>query len=234
MLNVQQTTHAPDWNGPFWCSELGGGSPEWPLTARLQCAFFEVDASAADQSDLLRLIEPLLTVHSPTYYHCLRVGLIAKSIALHMGEDPKPSLFAGLLHDNGKAQIPVDLLRKTGHWTRVDQARMEPHVINGYRIAKHRFAFAAEILLLHHQDERVPYPAKLPDWSHNFCARTKQLIERHATFLSIADCYDALHRQNLENGDVGSISNDEIRTRLIQRRGRHSELINDLFGAGIL
>src|SRR3989344_8568671 len=59
-----------------------------------------------------------------TYHHSLRVGLLARRIARFMHLDEKALFFAGIFHDLGKSQVPLNTLHKTSGWTPDDSKIM--------------------------------------------------------------------------------------------------------------
>src|SRR5581483_11473022 len=60
-------------------------------------------------------VDTVRTHHSQTYQHCLLVTGIAVAFGLHLGfpqVERQRLSFAGMLHDVGKARIPVSILEK--------------------------------------------------------------------------------------------------------------------------
>lgn len=164
------------------------------------------------------------------YLHMLRVGLLAREIGKFMHHEEKPLLFAGALHDLGKAQSPTEVLGKTCGWHGGDAARMRPHVMDGYRVLRGRFDFTAEIIVLHHRFQMNGYPKKLPFPLHTYDEATKLLIMEYGRILAIADYYDALHRE-----DKGiSLNAESVRERMFEGNKDRTKLIEALYKEGIL
>lgn len=70
-------------------------------------------------------IDTVRTHHSMTYQHCLLVTGLAVAFGQHIGvsrADRQRLSFAGMLHDIGKARIPLAILEKPG---RLDEGEME-------------------------------------------------------------------------------------------------------------
>ena len=76
-----------------------------------------------------------------TFYHSIRVALLARKIARFMHLDEKALFFAGLLHDLGKSLVPLSTLHKTSGWSADDARIMESHVIDSYRLLRDKFDF---------------------------------------------------------------------------------------------
>lgn len=103
------------------------------MADRVAATFKELEIDPERERWIRTILAPLETIHGPTYEHCLRVGLLARSIAQHensrertlsIGQheklDQKALFYAGIMHDCGKARCPVALLDKTGEWTPED------------------------------------------------------------------------------------------------------------------
>jgi putative nucleotidyltransferase with HDIG domain len=68
--------------------------------------------------------------HSQTYQHCLLVTGLAVSLGRQLGfsnADRQRLSFAGLLHDIGKARVPVDILEKPGPLDKDEMDVMRRH-----------------------------------------------------------------------------------------------------------
>jgi putative nucleotidyltransferase with HDIG domain len=73
--------------------------------------------SHVESEGLVRWIDTVRAHHSLTYQHCLLVTGVAVMFGQHLGfssDDRRKLALAGLLHDIGKANIPVKLLEKPG------------------------------------------------------------------------------------------------------------------------
>jgi len=193
----------------------------------------EVNARPGDIVALDIFLDPLRKKDAASYEHCVRVGSLSRSIARHQHMDERALLFAGLLHDLGKINTPIDTLVKTEGWTPSDDAIMQNHVMDGYNLIKGRFDFTAEIILFHHQFQENKYPKELPQPLHSYSKETQQLIYESAMVLAMADMYDALHRVNEKFGVKRSLSGEEIRTRLTSRFSDRKKTIDELYASGI-
>ncbi len=95
--------------------------------------------------------------HTDTYRHCLFVTGFAVAFAQHLGmseDDQRRLTRAALLHDVGKAFVPVAILDKAGSLTEqeLSEVRMHPH--RGYDALARQGGFPAEMLdvVLHHHE----------------------------------------------------------------------------------
>lgn len=177
----------------------------------------------------LRDKSPITRAH---YLHSLRVALVGRDIARFQHLDEKALLFAGALHDVGKAQVPLEVLGETGEWTPRHQLAMGRHVMDGYRMLRGVFDFSADIMLWHHRFQQNGYPKTLPKPLHGYGTPTKALIVEYGRMLAIADVYDALHRVNAKFGRA--LSDDEIREKMLIFNPDRRPLIIDLYEHGIL
>ena len=121
---------------------------------------------AAAENKILKAIkhsslrEWLTTVgchHNETYRHCLFVTGFAVAFAQHLGmreDDQRRLARAALLHDVGKAFIPVVILDKPGELDEEEAAEIRHHPRRGYDALAAQGGFPPEMLdvVLHHHE----------------------------------------------------------------------------------
>jgi len=95
--------------------------------------------------------------HTDTYRHCLFVTGFAVAFAQHLGmreDDQRRLARAALLHDVGKAFIPVAILDKPGELTEAEMAEMREHPRRGFDALARQGGFPPEMLdvVLHHHE----------------------------------------------------------------------------------
>ncbi len=178
-------------------------------------------------------LEPLKQRDLHSYQHCERVALLTQKIGKFLGYDEKALFLAGLLHDIGKAEMPVELLKKTETWTDGDYRVIEQHVVRGYEVVRTRFDFTAEIILLHHKFQKNGYPKELPPHLHEYSEEIQALILEYARIMALADVYDALHRENCKFGEKRCLSGDEIKEKMMELNPDRVELVEELYEEGI-
>lgn len=181
-------------------------------------------------------LAPLRTKGEPylmTFEHSVRVALLGTKVAEFMHVDPKVMVFAGLLHDIGKIQVPAETLGKTDNWTQKDTELMKPHVMRSYEIVRDRFDFSGEVILWHHRFQAHAYPRGLPKPTHNFCAGTKVMIPFYGRLLSLCDQFDAFHRVNGKNGVAQIPTGEGIKELMLKFNGDQRLLIEGLYAADI-
>ncbi|MBR0794042.1 HD domain-containing protein [Bradyrhizobium jicamae] len=127
--------------------------------------------------------------HQETYRHCLFVTGFAVAFAQHLGmreDDQRRLARAALLHDVGKAFIPVTLLDKPGELTMQEMAEMREHPRRGYEALSAQGGFPPEMLdvILHHHEflDGTGYPNGL----------TGNEISDIVRVTTIVDVYSAL------------------------------------------
>ncbi len=176
----------------------------------------ELRVAEQDAKDILTLLGPLGTKGEAGQYHrdhCLRVGLVASSIAEALEMNAKALLFAGILHDVGKALVPACTLGATTRWTDEDRAAMEAHVLDGFRMLRDRFDFTAHVISWHHCFQSHSYPIEQPSTLRPFSQETLEKTKSYGRVLALADVFDALHRVNTATAGA-RLSHEEIVQRL--------------------
>lgn len=180
---------------------------------------------------ILREKDPITLFH---YYHSIRVGLVAARIAEAQGVAEKALLYAGGLHDIGKALVCLDTLGKTDNWTPKDSMTMKTHVDDSYKLIRGRFDFAADVLVRHHHFQKDGYPKRLPKFLHPYSPGTKARISWLGRMLAIADVYDALHRINFHDGAKKALTGEEIREKMFIYNPDAKDIIESLYARGVL
>jgi putative nucleotidyltransferase with HDIG domain len=127
--------------------------------------------------------------HSQTYQHCLLVTGAAVAFGRHLGfssADTERLAFAGLIHDLGKAGIPVAILEKPGPLVGDEIAVMRRHPELGFEAARGMRGLDSEMLdmVVHHHEylDGSGYPHGLK------ADRISDLVR----IMTIADIFGAL------------------------------------------
>ncbi|MFA5932854.1 MAG: HD domain-containing protein [Microgenomates group bacterium] len=207
------------------------------LDIQLQNAFETCQVKPEDQTTLLSYLDLLMTKSPITKLHgehSIRVGLKTREIGEFLHMDQKASLFAGLVHDIGKYQVPLEVLGKTYGWSTQDAQIIQSHVMDGYNLIKNRFGFTADIIVLHHYFQPNGYPKELPPYLRSYPQDTQALILEHGRMLALADVYDALHREKYNSGEKIVLTDSEIREQMLLLNKDKEQLVEDLYKAGIL
>jgi putative nucleotidyltransferase with HDIG domain len=104
---------------------------------------------AADDRDLGAWLEMVWNHDDATYQHCLLVAGLAAAFAHALGfpeSARKLVTSAAVLHDIGKARVPLAILHKSGKLTTEELAIMREHPQTGYEMLLRQGAFAREIV----------------------------------------------------------------------------------------
>jgi putative nucleotidyltransferase with HDIG domain len=151
----------------------------------------EIAASVERQPVALLSVARLKTHDDYTYLHSVAVCALMLALARQLRLDPKQTRLAGiggLMHDLGKAAMPLDVLNKPGKLTDTEFATMKRHPVAGAEMLRVAGADAqVQDIALHHH-ERVDgtgYPDRLAGEQISLLARMG----------AICDVYDAVTSQ---------------------------------------
>src|SRR4029077_6703169 len=128
--------------------------------------------------------------HSASYRHSLFVTGFAVSFAQHLGmreDDQRRLARAALLHDVGKAFIPVEILDKPGTLTLGEMEEMSPHPRRGYDALASQGGFPPEMLdvVLHHHEflDGTGYPDGLSGKQISDIVRLTTIVDIYAALV---------------------------------------------------
>lgn len=112
---------------------------------------------AVRQDDVRTWLDAVWNHDDSTYQHCLLVTGLAAAFAVKLGfkpEDQRRLARAALLHDIGKAQIPLDILNKPGRLTSAEMSLMCTHAALGHDVLVRQGGFEPEQLSVvrHHHE----------------------------------------------------------------------------------
>lgn len=113
--------------------------------------------SDIEAGGVARWIDIVRAHHSLTFQHCLLVTGVAVAFGQHLGfskRDRERLAFGGLLHDIGKAGIPVEILEKPGRLTEEEFTVMKEHPVLGFEALQGMEGLQPEMLdvVLHHHE----------------------------------------------------------------------------------
>lgn len=124
-----------------------------------------------------------------TYLHSVAVSAMMVALGKQIGLDDaelRDCGLAGLLHDIGKAVVPLDILNKPGKLTDAEFKAVKEHSLAGYEIlvaAGNAPPIALDVCLHHHEKfDGTGYPHGLKG----------EAISLHARMGAICDVYDAV------------------------------------------
>ncbi len=158
-------------------------------TAGAQKLVEEISASVSRNPNALISLARLKTADDYTYMHSVAVCalMIALSKQLNLNEEQTRSAgIAGLLHDLGKALMPMDILNKPGKLTDEEFAIIKKHPEEGYKLllaSTGADEIALDVVLHHHEKtDGSGYPKRFKDSE----------ISLFAKMGAVCDVYDAI------------------------------------------
>ena len=145
---------------------------------------------AIKQSSLREWLTMVGRHHTDSYRHCLFVTGFAVAFAQHLGmreDDQRRLVRAALLHDVGKAFIPVAILDKPGKLTDEEMIVMRKHPRLGYEALAGEGGFPPEMLdvVLHHHEflDGTGYPHGLRGDQISDIVRLLTIVDIHAALV---------------------------------------------------
>lgn len=149
----------------------------------------QVTESLSNAKGVINYLHILQVVDNYTFQHSVNVALLSGLFGRWLGVEEgelKALVFAGLLHDIGKTQIPLAILNKPGALTKNEMDIMQRHAVLGYEILKKSelvMPNVSEAVWAHHERlDGSGYPRGLAG----------NQIHRNAKIIAIADIYDAM------------------------------------------
>lgn len=150
-----------------------------------------------------------------TFCHCINVALLSGLIGkwLHYkAEEINELILGGLLHDIGKTQIPMSILKKTGPLSKEEMHLAQLHSTHSYNLLSTVEGLSPEVVLgvvQHH--ERIDgsgYPGNVKYGK----------IHRYARIIAIADIFDAMTSDRAYNKKVSPfVAADSIASDMISK-----------------
>jgi putative nucleotidyltransferase with HDIG domain len=149
----------------------------------------EITGSVDRHPTALVSVARLKDADSYTYLHCVAVSALMTMLArqLQLPEDQvREAALGGLLHDMGKAMLPLDVLNKPGKLTEEEFAIVRQHPVHGERLLRDGGVTQEAVLhIARHHHEKVNgagYPQRLS-------GAELPLLTRMS---AICDVYDAI------------------------------------------
>ncbi|MEV2157172.1 HD-GYP domain-containing protein [Pseudomonas aeruginosa] len=148
----------------------------------------EIAASVLRQPHALISVARIKTHDDYTYLHSVAVCALMLSLARHLDLDEEQTRLAGiggLMHDLGKAAMPLEVLNKPGKLTDAEFAIMKRHPVEGAKMLRAGGAEPGVVDIALHHHEKIDgtgYPDRLAGDAISLLARMG----------AICDVYDAV------------------------------------------
>lgn len=124
-----------------------------------------------------------------TFHHSINVAVMSGVLGKWLGynsEEVKELILAGLLHDIGKTQVPLEILNKPGKLTPEEMQVMRSHSTLGYQLVRSiqqvTPAVSYAVLQHHERMDGSGYPLQVK----------ADKIHPYARIVAVADIYDAM------------------------------------------
>lgn len=151
-------------------------------------------------SDCVALMECVNSVRIAdeyTYSHLVNVSVYSMLLGKWMGLTKKQIrevILAGLLHDVGKAQVPLEILNKRGPLDEKEFEEMKKHTIYGYEMLRNNKEISMDIkraVIMHHEKENgAGYPFGINGSQKNL----------YSKIVTAADIFDAITSERVYRG----------------------------------
>lgn len=149
----------------------------------------EISSSVLRHPGALVSLARLKTADDYTYMHSVAVCALMVSLARQLGlgeDDVREAGMAGLMHDLGKAVMPMEVLNKPGKLSDDEFRIIKSHPVEGHRLlveGKTASAIVLDVCLHHHEKmDGSGYPERL----------TGDRISLFAKMGAVCDVYDAI------------------------------------------
>ncbi|OYW19080.1 MAG: phosphodiesterase, partial [Burkholderiales bacterium 12-64-5] len=149
----------------------------------------EITDSVLRNGGALISLARLKSADGYTYMHSVAVCALMVALARKLGlsaAETRAAGFAGLMHDLGKADVPLEVLNKAGRLTEAEFAQVRLHPEHGHRrllAAGVDDPMALDVCLHHHERlDGKGYPKRLAG----------EAISRMARMGAVCDVYDAI------------------------------------------
>lgn len=150
-----------------------------------------------DCGSLMDCVNSVRIADSYTYSHLVNVSVYAMLIGKWIGfnkKQLKDIVMAGLLHDVGKSQIPLEILNKRGSLNDYEFEIMKRHTVYGYEIIKNYSEISMDVkraVIMHHEKENgTGYPFGIKGSQKNL----------YSKILTVADIFDAITSERVYRG----------------------------------
>jgi len=149
----------------------------------------EISASVIRNPGAMISLARLKNKDNYTYMHSVAVCALMVALARQLGLNNyqvHQAGLAGLMHDIGKTNIPLEIINKPGDLTEAEFRVMKNHTVEGHKILQESHGMSDIVLhvsLQHHEKvDGSGYPGKL----------TNEQIDLYAKLSAVCDVYDAI------------------------------------------
>lgn len=157
--------------------------------AEMKPLIYNIVDSIILNSEVVLNMSSLRTHHEYTYSHCVNVGILSASVGAKLNLDREKLVqlgIAGMLHDIGKKDIPIELLDKKDKLSVEEFETLKEHPENGFKMLLNTRGISSVskvgVLQHHERFDGTGYPKGL---------KGKEITE-FGRILAVADTYDAM------------------------------------------
>ena len=187
--NSPLVVQAADKAGAVIANLLDAARDSGTVDAALVNDGLEPILGAIGQGGLTSWLDTVRAYDDATYQHCLLVAGLAATFAIDLGfsaADRQQLVRAALVHDVGKAKIPLAILNKAGPLDPVERAVMRTHAALGHQILVQAGGFDDAVLKV------VRHHHELLDGSGYPDGLSGDAIDDIVRLITVCDVYAAL------------------------------------------